>query len=203
MSARVGPYGTKVLWQLRVHEERHVAAREYRHRAPQLRLADTRKLVHARRHEEALEAADASIDERVELIVVSRHDAAPEPDIDVTLSARCRSLRLERRDARRRRNAVERHVDERRDAARRRRARGGIKAFPLGASRFVDVDVCVDDARRNDEIADVDGLGSVDGFVVRANARDDAVLDLDRGRPLTVRQHDASAANQHFSGWRA
>ena len=87
---------------------------------------------------------------------VARHDAAPERDVDVTLAARRRPLRLERRRGRRRGHAVERHVDDRRDAAGRGRARRGIEPFPVGAARLVDVDVRVDDARRDDEIAGVD-----------------------------------------------
>ena len=52
------------------------------------------KFVDARRHEEALEAADAGVDQRVELPGVARHDAAPEPDVDVALRARRFPLRV-------------------------------------------------------------------------------------------------------------
>ena len=57
---------------------------------------------------------------------------------------------------RRHRRGVERHVDDGGDAARRGRARRGVEAFPLGAARLVDVDVRVDQPRRDDQIADVD-----------------------------------------------
>ena len=71
-------------------------------------------------------------------------------DVHVASSSRRRALRLKPCDRRRRRNAVERHVDERRDAAGRRRARRMLEAFPLGAARIVDVHVRIDEPRKDD-----------------------------------------------------
>ena len=139
-----------------MHQQRYIASREDRHGSAQLALANQRKLVDARRHEKTLEPADAGVDERVQLAGVAGHHAAPERDVDVALPARGSALRLERRHGRRRRHAVERHVDDGRDAAGRRRARRRGEPFPLGAARLVDVHVRVDEAGHDDEVADVD-----------------------------------------------
>ena len=107
-------------------------------------------------HEKALEAEHAGSRERLELAGVARHDAAPEPDVDLTAPAPRRALRVERRDRRRGRDAVERHVDERRDAAGRGRARRRVESFPFGPARLVDVHVRVDEAGHHDGISCID-----------------------------------------------
>ncbi len=82
-------------------------------------------------------------------------DAAPEADVDVQLPGGRAPLRLERGAGRGDREAVERHVDQRGDAARGRRAGRGREPFPVGASRLVDVNVAVDEPRRDHPRAEV------------------------------------------------
>ena len=106
--------------------------------------------VNARRAEKALEAADAGVRQRLEIGGVARDDTAPESDVHMALACGGLSLRLERRHGRRRRNAVERHVDERRDPAGGRRARRRLEAFPVSAARLVDVHVRIDEAGQDD-----------------------------------------------------
>ena len=79
--------------------------------------------------------------------MVAGHDAAPEGDVDVTSVGGRLPFRREPGHRRRRRDAVERHVDDRGHAAGRGRARRGVEPFPLGASGLVDVDVGVDNPR--------------------------------------------------------
>ena len=86
---------------------------------------------------------------------IARHDAAPESDVDVAPAARRGALRLQASDGCRRRNAVERHVDDRRHAAGGRGARRVLEAFPLGSARLVDVHVGVDEAGQHDVCAGV------------------------------------------------
>ena len=98
---------------------------------------------------------------------------------------------------RRRRNAVERHVDERRHAAGGGRARRVLEAFPLGAARIVDVDVRVDEAREHDERTGVDARARRPARRrVLADRGDPAVAHVDRGRPNAVRQHDPLARDE-------
>ncbi len=104
--------------------------------------------------EKALEAAHARLREPGELALVARHDAAPESDID-THCPSPRALLFQAAYRGGRGHAVERHVDERRHAAGCGRARRGREAFPVGAARLVEVDVRVDDARQDHEVADV------------------------------------------------
>src|SRR5690606_360925 len=94
---------------------------------------------------EALEPEHARVPQGAQLVRVAGHGAAPEPDVDERLVARDLLLGLERLDVHRRRDRVERHVDDRRDAAGGRGPRRGREALPLGASRLVDVHVRVDE----------------------------------------------------------
>ena len=137
------------LRRFRVHEQRQAAAREDRQREPQMPFGDVRKFVHARRGKKTFEAAHAGIGKRVELAGIAWNDAAPELHVDPRRPRR-RPLRCERLDIRCRRNAVERHVDDRSHAAGCSRCTGGGEAFPTGASWIVDVDVGVDESREND-----------------------------------------------------
>jgi hypothetical protein len=57
----------------------------------------------------------------------------------MTSTACSRPLSVEPIDGRRRRHAVERHVDERRHPAGRRRAGGVVEPFPVGTPGIVDV----------------------------------------------------------------
>jgi hypothetical protein len=140
--------------QLGVHQQRQLPPRDDRQREPQVRFADVAELVHARRGEEALESADAGVGQRVELAGVAGHHTAPEFHVH-GCGARRVPLPLQGADVGRRRHAVQRHVHNRGDAARGGRGRRRFESFPLGPSRIVDVDVGVDEAGHEEEIAEV------------------------------------------------
>ena len=114
--------------------------------AAKLGGVEVRELLDAGVEQEALEAEDAGVVERREVGDVARDRAAPEADVDPGLAGGDRALGLERGDRRRRRDAVERHVDDRRDAAGRGGAGRAGEALPLGAAGLVDVHVRVDEA---------------------------------------------------------
>src|SRR5690606_41913164 len=78
---------------------------------------------------EALEPEHARVPQGAQLVRVAGHGAAPEPDVDERLVARDLLLGLERLDVHRRRDRVERHVDDRRDAAGGRGPRRGREAL--------------------------------------------------------------------------
>ena len=183
--------------RFRMDEQRDIALRQDRQGSPQIGFIDRWKFVDTRRHQKALEPANAGGDQCVELAVITGHDAAPEPDVDVTLPSRRRALRVESSDARRRRHAVQRHVDDRRHAARRRGARRRIEAFPLGAPRLVDVDVCVDDARRDDEVAGVEDIRARGRVAVRVDGHDRPPVDVYGGWMFAFGKNHAAAADNH------
>ena len=122
---------------------------------------------------------------------LSRHDSAPESDVDEHRPLGGSPLDLERRHRRRRRDAVQRHVDDRRDPARGRGARRRREALPLGASGLVDVHVRVDEP--GDEhlvVGEPHDAGGDESGAERRDARDDPVANADLGgRELAVDEH--------------
>lgn len=85
-----------------------------------------------------------------QVLGVAGHGAAPEADVDEGLVARDGLLLLERGDVDRRRDGVQRHVDDGGHAAGGRGAGGGREALPLRAAGLVDVHVGVDQAGDHD-----------------------------------------------------
>src|SRR5262245_24003171 len=109
------------------------------------------------------------------------------------------ALGFEPGHARRWRNAVERHVDERRDDAGGCGPRRVLEPFPLIATGIVDVHVRVDEARTDDESTGVDFERVIrtinPGLTARRESDDAAVAHVDRGWPDPLRQDDAIAAD--------
>ena len=100
---------------------------------------------------------------------------------------RSRCLTAQGVESRRRRDAVERHVDDRRHAAGRGGAGGGVEAFPLGASRLVDVHVRVDETgQQHLVVGQPDGLAGSDrlGPPTLEHGRDASVAHGDDARAL-------------------
>ena len=133
---------------LGVHDHEGADPRDLRHRVGELGRREVGELLHAGVEQEALEAEDAGVVEGCEVGDVARDRAAPEADVDPGLVGGDRPLRLQRRDRGGRRDAVERHVDDRRDAPGSRGAGRAGEALPVGATRLVDVDVGVDESRQ-------------------------------------------------------
>ena len=113
-------------------------------RGPQAGVVQRRELRDAGVEQEALEADDARLVQRAQLVEVARHGAAPEGDVDRDLALRRLAFHVQRLDGGRRRDRVEGHVDDRGDPAGDRGAGRGGEALPLGAPRLVDVHVAVD-----------------------------------------------------------
>ena len=113
-------------------------------------------------------------------------------------SACRRDLGVETPDARRRWNAVERHVDDRRHAAGRRGPRAGLEPFPLRPARFVDVYVRIDQPGQEDTIADVDDARARRAVAVRRDGGNAPVADEDRRGADTAGGHDSLAGDDEF-----
>src|SRR5437867_1801749 len=89
---------------------------------------------------------------------------------------------------------VERHFEDGRDAARRRTARSRLPPFPVGSTRFVEVDMGVYDTWQDDEPPGVDDFLSTADLT--ADGADGAVRDGDVGDGLP-RRKDGGAAPDH------
>ena len=190
--------------RFRVRKERHAAPRKDRQGHAQIRLGDGGELVNARRREKALEAEHAGVAQRIQLAGVAGHDAAPEPDVDRDAAARGFTLGVERRGRRRRRNRIERHVDDCRDAAHRRGRRRRLESFPFRPPRFVDVDVRVDHPWHEDEVAGVADVRAARRVVIAPDRRDRLANHAHaRGTRPLGRDHACRAKNhlgRHRSG---
>ena len=142
---------------------------------------------------EGLEANYPPLVEDMEVVEVVRDKTAPEAKIHHRfLRGDCKLL-IEGGGRRRRRVGIEGHLEHGRHAAGGGTARSGIPAFPVGAARFVEVDVRVDDARKNDEIPRVDGLVAIPHFT--SDCGDGAVDDRDVGRALPGGKNHGATTN--------
>jgi hypothetical protein len=121
---------------------------------------------------------------------VAGDDAAPQ--LDAHIAACVLFLELECSDGRRRRQRVERHVDDGGDPARRGRARGGGKSFPLRAPRLVHVHVRVDESGHDHQVAVVDA-----GRAVRLDGGDALSFEDDGGGLCPVGEDDAAGGKSH------
>ena len=145
--------------------------------------------------EEAFESKGAVIQHRVELGCVAGNRASPKADVDPALPLHRLGFGQERFDGSRWRDAVERHVDQGGHPARRCRPRGGLESLPIRPPRLVDVDVRVDEAGHDDEVAVVD----IGAFPVLADAVDASALDVNRRRARAGWRDHGAAAEDHQS----
>ena len=101
------------------------------------------------------------------------------------------ALGSERGDCRRCRQTVERHIYQRRAAARGCGSRCGLKTFPLGSSRIVDVHVRIDKSGENGRFSEVVHRDIRWNLAGRNEAADLSVAHQDRSRPDSIRGRDA------------
>jgi hypothetical protein len=136
--------------------------------------------------QEALEPEHPCVVQRSQLGDIAGDRAAPEADVDVRLPLGGLPLQLQRGHVAGRRNAVQRHVDDRGDASGGGRAGRAGEPFPLGPARVVDVHVGVDDTRHQHlVVAQPHLLGGLQLRPVRRHHGDPAALDADGKRRLT------------------
>ncbi len=189
------------LGELGVHEQRRAEARDLGHAGAELGLVYVRELGDAALGEEALEGQHAFLEEVAQAAVrtgVAGNEPAAQRDVDAGLLLERAHLGAEAFERGGRRHAVERHVDEGGDAARGRRAGRGGEALPLGAARLVDVDVRVDEAGQDAEIARVEDGEAGGAVVVVGDGDDDAAGDMNGVRRLADGRDDAFAADDRI-----
>ncbi len=141
--------------KLGVDEQRRARSPQRGQGGGQAVFIEMAKLRDAGVDEKALEAERPFVEQVPQHGVVSRHRASPQADIDAALAVHRLRLRQERGHRGRRRNGVERHIDDRRHSARGRGPGGRLEALPLRPPRLVHVDVRVDHPRQEHEIAEV------------------------------------------------
>src|SRR5215217_3399191 len=107
------------------------------------------KLINTRRHKETLKTDDTCGKHRRKLRSVSGHDSTPKRDVNKTVITSRLQFSFEARQCCCRRNGIERHIDNSRDAACGSGKCRTAKAFPLRASRRVDMNVRIDEPGHN------------------------------------------------------
>ena len=146
------------------------------------------------RHER-LEADDAARGELVEAVDRAGYEAVPQREVDVRRPGRGGDLRVERAGVDRRRQGVERHVDDRRGPARRARAGPAREALGVGPAGVVEVDVGVDRAGEDVQTGRVD-LFARRGVEGLGDGDDPPVRDADVGVHHAVGRDDRAAPDR-------
>ena len=93
-----------------------------------------------------------------EMVEISRHQPAPQREVGERLVLGDGALFRETLRVDERRRGVQRHVEEGGRPARRTRPRAGRDALPIGAARFVEMHMRVDDAGEHEQAGGVDLL---------------------------------------------
>ena len=106
-------------------------------------------------NQKTLEPEHSRAGKRFDISLVALDHSAPRRPIDPAVVLRRCTLRLERSDRRRGRQAVQRHVHQKRAAACRSGARRSTEAFPICPSGIVDVYVRIDQPGKNGGIAKI------------------------------------------------
>src|SRR2546426_2889794 len=88
---------------------------------------------------------------------------------------------------------IERHLEHGRNAPGGRTARSGRPTFPIGTARLIEMDVGVDDTRKNHQISRVDGLVTIPHFT--PDCGDGAVDNRDVGWALPGGKNDRAPTN--------
>ena len=158
----------------------------------ELWFRDHSEAVDARMNEEALESRHVCGCQFFNMLLVVAHHAAPGHPIHVALVFRCVSFCFECSDSSRGRQAIQRHVYKQRIAASRGGAGRRTESFPLRATRLVDVNMRVHQARQNGGVTKVLN-GNLRGQLIRQNnIEDSAVFDEHSCRFDSLRGHDST-----------
>ena len=164
---------------LGVHGHRQPEPRRLAQAVEERRVVGAGKLGQARVAHERLEADHAFRGHFGHLGHGARHEPAPQAEVGNRRRFERRPLRVHLAAVHGARRGVERHVEEHRAAAGRQRAAAAGRAFPLGASRLVEMDVHVDHRGQHQEAAGVDLLAGP--RQLRSDRGDAPIVDRDVG----------------------
>src|SRR5262249_1913385 len=105
--------------------------------------------------QERLEAEYSPIRQRFDLVCISRNESAEEAAINPQPPLGRSAFGGEGGSRGRHRVAVERHVDEAGDTACGGRRRRRVEAFQIGGAGIVDMDMNIEESRKDRVVADV------------------------------------------------
>ena len=186
---------------LRVNHQRQSRLSEKRKRFAQVSFGHIFEFVDTGRSQKALERSHSCSGERENLVGISRHYSADELYVHKSSVPRCFPFFFQSLDIRRRRNRIERHVENRGNSTCSSSPGCRFETFPLGASGIVDVYVRVDDSRHHDAVScivvglDIIGRNSLDAFLSDVNGRDSRSLGRDH-TPAANYSQAVSAQNR-------
>ena len=167
------------------------------HAFDQREIVGAGKLGQARIAHERFEADHSPFGHGVHVTDASRHESAPDAEINNRSGLEGRSFAVEIDGADRARGGVQRHVEEQRAAARRQRAATGRRTLPLCPTRFVEVEMHIDQSGQDGETNRVDLFATT--CQLRANRDNHAVLDGQIGSTHTIGGNDVSAAYDYIN----
>ena len=150
-------------------------------------FVDHSEVIDARMNQKALEARHAGDCERLDVRMIAFDHAAPCSPIDSAFTLCGCTFCLQRGNGGRRGQAVQGHVDQQCVTSGGSGARRGIEAFPLAPSRVVDVDVRIDQARKNGGVAEIVNRRAGRYFSGRNNRLDPFPLHQNGGGTNSVR----------------
>ncbi len=143
---------------------------------------------------EALEAGDAGLGERRQLVEVVLVEQPVDAVVDMRLAFGGVLLERQGVEVGGRRMGV-RHLEHGRDAAARGRRGAGAPVLLVLVARLAEMHVAVDDAGQQVAALGIDGLGRRRHQVVGADRRDHAVADRQAGGHDALGRHDGTVAN--------
>jgi hypothetical protein len=145
--------------------------------------------------EKTFESTNSGAEEWCQFGCIARDHATPESNIDVALTRCALDLGAETVDCCGRRDAVEWHINNGGDATCRGRAGCRSEALPFGTTRFVDVNMSVNEAGHDYEIAGIDLFAAVREVVIIGDGGDQSVLNVDCGWPGRLGRDDPRACD--------
>ena len=158
----------------------------------QIVLVDPGKAFDPGVNQEALEAGKSGCDKRKKTIDIAAHHPAPGSPIDPGFPLGGDTFGLQGWQIGGFRDAVQRHVHQHGHAARGRRLGRCRKAFPFGASRFIDVNVGVNQTGKQNEIAEIVQINAGRQIVPCAHVGNAPVPDQQGCRDDSLRRQNAS-----------
>src|SRR6266496_4173003 len=135
-----------------MNNQQGVKASEFWHRGAQVCLSYMRELSYTGGHKETFETDHAGVVQRGQFTCVPWHNTTPESAVDVAIDM-CRfQLRCESLQRSRRRDGIERHINERGYATRSSRERCCSESFPVSAPGLIDMNMGIYQAGHNNRL---------------------------------------------------
>jgi hypothetical protein len=143
--------------------------------------------------QKALEASHSRSRERFDVTLIIVNHPAPCCPVDAASAVRSRPFGAKGSHRSCRRKTVQRHVDQQRVASGSCSSRRGFEALPLCAPRIVDMNVGIDQARKDDRLAEVMDLVSIRYLIGGDDSLNPLSVDKNSSRTNSVRSNYSSS----------